>query len=358
MTMVVLMNIGNFSLCRSVVFPLIGLACTITVWILTTIHFPLRNPKLLYLDIVRNICFTLTAGHHLAHIITYLIPEKNRGQATSSILEPGAIESDRNIVRSALFKTSRMMQNALEIATHDDDQDNVIDTYYAQGLYLFSKLPDKFEKVGGIVWAMKNYLGDNTLSRHEGIRVSAKSRANVFTLMAISIYILIFGIRFSILIMDKGMEKGLDAFIHNSLDSLGKTFFSTTNNTSFVAETSAVALTAITAGFIEETVKEEGIQCALTDFSDFFSPEDSTFAQNFIDRRCNGKCSLLDEEFLCAMTEGLNSFVPLGNVEIEQQLLLQAAGFNISAIENAASKVFEETIDKGLENVKPTHRYM
>jgi len=251
-----------------------------------------------------------------------------------------------------------MLQNALDIATYDFQEDNVIDTYYARGLNLFSKLPDRLEKVGGIRWAIKKYF-DSSLANKDGIRVSTKVQANVFVLFVVTIYILIYGINFTIFVMDdENLEQGLDAFIHNTLDAFGKAFFLSSNNTALHTDSTAIALTAVIAGLIDNTVITKEIDCVSKNMSQFLTPLGKGFAANFIETNCDEECSLLDEDFLCALTQGLKSFVPFNEIAIEQQMLLQAAGLNVSAIEDAANTVLESTIERGLDNVKPKQRYV
>jgi hypothetical protein len=143
---------------------------------------------------------------HLFHLVgSIVIRRGNKSLGIISFFTSGGVKAEARIKRAAAYKINRLIQNALQI--HDSSSDNTSsnnkakgsddnkdETSFGSALVNFSvRGCGELEDVGGFVWTWTKIF-NGTLFSQDGVWLSGRVLAANFAQLAISAFILTFGI--------------------------------------------------------------------------------------------------------------------------------------------------------------------
>jgi len=330
---VVIPNIGNYSRSKNPGYAII--AFSFTVFMSTVDLFEASGAMEFILNMV-FILAILIMVRQAYYIVGFFIPKhmKEQNPWLGNLVEADGVKLETRMKRSAAHKMNRMVKNAVEISKTTEGSDNVMDTYFGQGLLGFAKAGEKVEKSGGFVWTIKS-MKNGTLERTEGLWVSAKVRANWFSMLCIAIFIAIFSTEYTVATVRAlgkenivlGLENRLDLIIDGVSQTILTFFDQPSNQTSVILD-----IVPVMVDFALQSKLNANISCP--------DLEGSTFS-------CGNNCSIFDSDFVCALTASEASESTLG--------LLEAAGFNASAILGVARETAREAVLKAVDKLYPSN---
>ena len=330
----------------SFVGPLIG-ALLSTLFLLLVLNTDVGlqgQDNVLFLQLA-TIFFALAAIlGHLIHFVKIVIPKGilEEYPRLATALRSRGVSNEMMMKQSASFKINNMVINALKVSKAVEGSDNVMDTYFGQNLLGFSKVQSETIFFGGFGWVVRN-IWNKDLLRREGIWIPAKNQANALTMFIISFFLLWTLIAFTERTMkslnDGAIQVGLELFIQNIVDQITAYIVGTTLSDQ-TATGASIGVSNNIANVLLQNAQNSGIDCN-TAFN---------ATQDLLGSTCvaGSNCSLLDENFLCSLSNTGGSVSGTSTLE-----LLEAAGFNFTDITESVSDTLNEQVAEAINKYFP-----
>ena len=246
-----LAGIGNFVECKNPLLPLIGMVvsfiCTLLPWLFIGREtVPEDNAAKEFLEVITCCLGGFTIFYSAWQFISLLIPKSSYlCRCGWDILVPEAIRTESRVKQASECKIDQVVANALEVH-RVKKQETVVPTHFGQALLNYAELAPQFVRTGGLRWTWQ-MIFSGELFRREGITFSGRLLSSNLTQLAMTPFILIFGIMITARIGDE-LDEQLDTIETIEKILMNVTEFDSDAVSEFTGSTESIIKASVAAG--------------------------------------------------------------------------------------------------------------
>jgi hypothetical protein len=259
------------------------------------------------------------------------------------------MEREIHVKTAGAHKVNQLVRNAMKLMKNQSNS-SVFKTYFGHGLSAFALNGVSRKNTGGFFWHWAS-CRDRSIFEKEGIWYSTRLLASNFTQLAISIFILLLGIR---LISEAKENFGAEQFEEQANWLMRDVISYGMNNTD--TKNATTELTNVFGSSLAMMMGESSVAVQCQDMADFNGSPliESLCSQDTVGYYdCSGVQNT--EQALCILIE--NPYLSEEDATTAYQLM-EASGFNSVSMQKAVNAQLDYFVHEAIHSIYPTEEYM